>query len=222
MKRLKITNDHGWTPRTLRKQERKIKDASFRVRVTAVRLVMEGFLGKDVAKMVNLCHQSVSLYVERFSEGGLDHLLDRRLPPGRVPFLTEEQQQELRQLVLTTTPVDVGWGISSSWNTRILQSYIQQTYGVSMSREGIRKLLHRLRLSWTRPTYKLVKGDPVLQAAFEKELEFIKKRASYDMGRSRESKTSTKLRSPRPRVHFWCRRRATRRCRVSSCIICQC
>ncbi|KHF26706.1 hypothetical protein LR68_04474 [Anoxybacillus sp. BCO1] len=103
MKRLKITNDHGWTPRKLRKQERKIKDASLRVRVTAVRLVMEGFLGKDVAKMVNLCRQSVSLYVERFNEGGLDHLLDRRLPPGRVPFLTEEQQQEIRQLVLTTT-----------------------------------------------------------------------------------------------------------------------
>ncbi|MBW7651946.1 winged helix-turn-helix domain-containing protein [Anoxybacillus sp. ST4] len=175
MKRLKITNDHGWTPRTLRKQERKIKDASLRVRVTAVRLVMEGHLGKDVAKMINLCRQSVAIYVARFNEGGLDHLLDRRLPPGRVPFLTEEQQQEIRQLVLTTTPVDVGWGISSSWNTRILQSYIQQTYGVSMSREGIRKLLHRLRLSWTRPTYKLVKGDSVLQAAFEKELEFIKK-----------------------------------------------
>ncbi|WP_420864991.1 winged helix-turn-helix domain-containing protein [Anoxybacillus ayderensis] len=115
-------------------------------------------------------------FVVRFNEGGLDHLLDRRLPPGRVPFLTEEQQ-EMRQLVLTTTPVDVGWGISSSWNTRILQSYIQQTYGVSMSREGIQKLLHRLRLSWTRPTDKLVKGDPVLQVAFEKELEFIKKRS---------------------------------------------
>ena len=44
-----------------------------------------------------------------------------------------------------------------------------------MSREGIRKLLHRLRLSWTRPTYKLVKGDAKRQAAFQKELEFIKK-----------------------------------------------
>nr|WP_232467157.1 winged helix-turn-helix domain-containing protein [Anoxybacillus flavithermus] len=43
-----------------------------------------------------------------------------------------------------------------------------------MSREGIRKLLHRLRLSWTRPTYKLVKGNPTHQAAFQKELEFIK------------------------------------------------
>ncbi|MCZ0757153.1 helix-turn-helix domain-containing protein [Anoxybacillus sp. J5B_2022] len=175
MKRLKITNDHGWTPRTLRKQERKIKDASLRARVTSVRLVMEGYLGKDVAKMVHLCRQSVALYVARFNEGGLDCLLDRRLPPGRVPFLTKEQQQEIRQLVLTTTPVEVGFGITSSWNTRLLQSYIQHTYGVSMSREGIRKLLHRLCLSWTRPTYTLVKGDPVLQAAFEKELEFIKK-----------------------------------------------
>ena len=181
MKRLKITNDHGWTPRTLRKQERKIKDASLHARVTAVRLVMEGYLGKDVAKMVNLCRQSVALYVSRFNEGGIDRLLDRRLPPGRMPFLTEEQQQEIRQLVLTTTPVEIGWGIASSWNTRLLQSYIQQTYGVSMSREGIRKLLHRLRLSWTRPTYKLVKGDPVLQAAFEKELEFIKKLITEEM-----------------------------------------
>ncbi|KHF28965.1 hypothetical protein LR68_02159 [Anoxybacillus sp. BCO1] len=50
-----------------------------------------------------------------------------------------------------------------------------------MSREGIRKLLHRLRLSWTRPTDKLVKGDPVLQAAFEKELEFIKKRITEEI-----------------------------------------
>ncbi|WP_084220392.1 IS630 family transposase [Anoxybacillus ayderensis] len=49
-----------------------------------------------------------------------------------------------------------------------------------MSREGIRKLLHRLRLSWTRPTDKLVKGDPVLQAV-KKKLEFIKKRITEEI-----------------------------------------
>ncbi|MGG3961892.1 IS630 family transposase, partial [Geobacillus stearothermophilus] len=38
MKRLKITNDHGWTPRTLRKQEWKIKNNLLRQRVMAVRL----------------------------------------------------------------------------------------------------------------------------------------------------------------------------------------
>ncbi|WP_425277017.1 helix-turn-helix domain-containing protein [Anoxybacillus flavithermus] len=63
--------------------------------------------------------------------------------------------------------------MAPSWNTRILQSYIHQTYGISMSRESIRKLLHRLCLSWTRPTYKLVKGDTNSQVAFQKELEFI-------------------------------------------------
>ncbi|MBB6178043.1 hypothetical protein HNQ82_002924 [Anoxybacillus tengchongensis] len=67
MKRLKITNDHGWTPRTLRKQEQKIKDASLRVRVTTVRLVMEGHIGTDFPKMVNLCRESVVLYVARFN-----------------------------------------------------------------------------------------------------------------------------------------------------------
>ena len=61
--------------------------------MTAVRLVMEGHLGKDVDKMVNVCRQSVALYVARFNQGELDHLLDHRLPPGRVPFLTEEQQR---------------------------------------------------------------------------------------------------------------------------------
>ncbi len=54
MKRLKITNDHGRTPRTLRKQVRKIKNTLLRQRVIAVRLVMEGYLGKEAASMVNV------------------------------------------------------------------------------------------------------------------------------------------------------------------------
>lgn len=36
-----------------------------------------------------------------------------------------------------------------------------------MSREGVRKLFHRMNVSWTRPTYTLVKGDADKQAIFE-------------------------------------------------------
>jgi hypothetical protein len=71
------------------------------------------------------------------------------------------------------TPAELGWDIASSWNTRILQSYILEHYGVNMSREGIRKLLHRMRLSWTRPTYTLAKGDAEQQQAFEKQMDLI-------------------------------------------------
>nr|WP_255573227.1 winged helix-turn-helix domain-containing protein [Anoxybacillus sp. ST4] len=37
------------------------------------------------------------------------------------------------------------------------------------------KLLHRLYLSWTRPTCTLIKDNPDKQKAFQKEMEFIKK-----------------------------------------------
>jgi transposase len=141
----------------------------------AVRLVMEGYLGKDVASMVNVCRQSVSHFVNLFNEGGLDLLLDRKSPPGRKPFLTEEQQEEIKRLVLTTTPAELGWDIASAWNTRTLQSYVHHQYGVSISREALRKLLHRKGLSWTRPTYTLAKGNPERQQNFEKQMDLIKK-----------------------------------------------
>ncbi|MFC0298277.1 helix-turn-helix domain-containing protein [Geobacillus jurassicus] len=179
MKRLKITNDHGWTPRKLRKQERKIKNALLRQRVMAVRLVMEGYLGKEAASMVNVCQQTVSHYVSLFNEGGLELLLHRDFAPGREPFLTEEQQEDIKQLVLTTPPAELGWDIASAWNTNVLQSYVQTHYGVSLSREALRKLLHRKGLSWTRPTYTLAKGDPDRQKRFEKQMDLIKKKLDH-------------------------------------------
>ncbi|MED4876716.1 winged helix-turn-helix domain-containing protein [Anoxybacillus geothermalis] len=175
MKRLKITNDHGWTPRTLRKQERKIKNTLLRQRVMAVRLVMEGYLGKEAASMVNVCRQTVSHYVSLFNEGGLELLLHRDFAPGREPFLTEEQQEKIKQLVLTTTPAELGWDVASAWNTKLLQSYVAKQFGVSISREALRKLLHRKGLSWTRPTYTLAKGNPDEQKQLEKQMDLIKK-----------------------------------------------
>ena len=116
MKRLKITNDHGWTPRTLRKQD----------------------------------------------------AWPCAISDGR----TTTRNQTTR----------VNYHTCGCWlGHRFIMEHAHftishPTYGVSMSRGGIRKLLHRLRLSWTRPTYKLVKGDAKRQAAFQKELEFIKKK----------------------------------------------
>ncbi|WP_431195581.1 winged helix-turn-helix domain-containing protein [Geobacillus stearothermophilus] len=56
-----------------------------------------------------------------------------------------------------------------------MQSYVEKHFGVCISREALRKLLHRKGLSWTRPTYTLAKGDPDRQKHFEKQIDFIKK-----------------------------------------------
>ncbi|MFD0769151.1 helix-turn-helix domain-containing protein [Bacillus sp. CGMCC 1.60114] len=99
MKRLTITNTHGWTVRALRKKERMVEDGLLRQRITAVRLVMEGYLGKEVAAILNIHRQSVASYIKSFNEGVLPELLTRRVPPGKDPYLSTEQQVELKRII---------------------------------------------------------------------------------------------------------------------------
>jgi hypothetical protein len=55
-----MTNTHGFTPTDLRKWEKEQTNVHLRVRITAVRLVMEGRMGKEAAHLCHLHRQSVS------------------------------------------------------------------------------------------------------------------------------------------------------------------
>jgi transposase len=184
VKRLKVTELHGWTVRTLRKQERKIKDVALRQRVMAVRLVLEGYLGKDVAAMLNLHRQSVATYVSAFNQGGLEAVLERKFPPGKQPYLTEQQREELKQIIIESTPAAQGMGMYASWDTRIIQMLLQEKYQISMTRGGIMGMLRRMGLSYTRPTYTLAKADPKKQGAFLLQMDMIKKTSNREYGTS--------------------------------------
>ncbi|WKA47694.1 winged helix-turn-helix domain-containing protein [Geobacillus zalihae] len=69
---------------------------------------------------------------------------------------------------------ELGWDVASAWNTKLLPSYVEKHFGVSISCEALRKLLHRQGLSWTRSTYTLAKGNPDEQKPFEKQMDLIK------------------------------------------------
>lgn len=175
MPRLTITNSHGFTPDDLRKWEKKQTNVNFRIRITAVRLIMEGWTGKDVTQMCNLHRQSVSTYVKTFNESGLHTLLHRKSGSGRPTFLTDTQREELKQVLLTTSPSDHGLGWAVSWTTPMIRQYLKQTYQIEMSLTGILRMLWRLQLSYTRPTYVLKKADPKKQKVFQLQMATIKK-----------------------------------------------
>ena len=82
-------------------------------------------------------------------------LLTRKQLPGKKPYLTKLQQGELKQLILNTTPAELHLGQEAFWNTRI----IQEKFAIWMSREGIRKMLHRMNFSYTNATYVLKKAN---------------------------------------------------------------
>ncbi|MDG4657585.1 IS630 family transposase [Ectobacillus antri] len=175
MKRLNITNFHGLTPSELRSYEKQESNANLRNRITAVRLVMEGKLGKEVAEICNLHRQSVSEYIRRFNEGGLERLLDRKFSKGRPCSLTKEQLTELKKTVLHQSPEDCGLGTAVSWSVPLIREHIQRVYNVELTRTGVLRMLWRLSLSYTRPTYVLKKADPKKQKAFRRQLDWIKK-----------------------------------------------
>ena len=175
MKSLQITKTHGLTTDHLRQLEKRTKEAGDRTRLAAVRLVMEGYKAIDVAAMLNVHRQSVSTYVKNFEEGGIPKLLHRKTLPGKVPYLSKEEQNELKQTILTKTPHELGMGLECHWNTKVIQDYLFEQFSVWMTREGIRVMLHRLELRYTRPTYALKKADVQKQKQFQQQIDLVKK-----------------------------------------------
>ncbi|MED4876232.1 helix-turn-helix domain-containing protein [Anoxybacillus geothermalis] len=125
-KTLQITNHHGWTVERLQAFERTLKNANMAKRVAAIRLVMQGYMGLEVAKLLNLYRQSVSGYVQKFNEGVMDALLERRYAPGKKPYLSVEEEVELKRMILESTPAKEGVGVEVYWNTRIIQHVLEE------------------------------------------------------------------------------------------------
>ena len=141
----------------------------------AVRLVMEGHSATSASQILGICRQSVSTYVHIFNSDGIDGLLERRYPPGRAQYLSSVEEEEVRHMLTSSTPAQEGIGPEAHWDTRVIQTMLEERYHLSMSRSGICDMLHRWSFTYTRPTYRLKKADPLKQKKFLQELNWIKK-----------------------------------------------
>jgi len=56
----------------------------------------------------------------------------------------------------------------------LARDWIERTWGVVYQPRAVRKIFHRLELSFTKPTYTLSKADHVRQVAFKEEFEGAK------------------------------------------------
>ncbi|EJP81745.1 helix-turn-helix domain-containing protein [Bacillus cereus] len=175
MAKLHVTTKYGITVYNLLQEERKIKNSFFKQRLMSIRLVMEGHSATSAAQIIGICCQSVSTYVQIFNSDGIEGLLERRYPPGRTPYLSLDEEAEIRNMLIESTPNQEGIGPETHWDTRVLQYLLEERYHVSMSRGGICDMLRRWGFTYTRPTYRLKKADPQKQQKFLRELHWIKK-----------------------------------------------
>ena len=88
---------------------------------------------KQVAELLGVHRITIGQWLVAYEAGGLEKLLVRRYPPGRVPLLCEQDLNTLR------AELEKPNGFSSYGQIR---QYIASTFGVEMSYKAVYALVH--------------------------------------------------------------------------------
>lgn len=150
------------------------KNKKMFVKYQAILLHLQGHTNVAIASIIGRNEHTVSKYIQMFKTLGLDGLIPKK-PKGNHSKLTFEQTQILITTVNENTPDQVGLDPFKNWNCKLVAAWVLSTFDITYSITGIRDLLHRLGLSYTRPTYVLAKADPIKQVEFMEKFETIKK-----------------------------------------------
>ena len=134
-------------------------------RYQAVKLVLEGFQMKEVARMINRDPHTIGNYMKSYKKGGIEALQPKK-QSGRPKRLTQAQEEELLEIIAYKTPEEVGFPARANWTLSLASQLIARKWGFTYTLKGTANILHRLGLSCTRPTYTLKKADPKKQETF--------------------------------------------------------
>lgn len=150
------------------------KSTKMFIKYQAISLHLRGYKNINISAITGINTHTVGKYIKIFKDLGIDGLIPKQ-PKGAICKLTIEQEQTLITTINENTPDQVGFEPYKNWNCKLVANWVLSTFGITYSITGIRDLLHRLGLSYTRPTYVLAKADPLKQAEFMKEFEAVKK-----------------------------------------------
>jgi transposase len=159
---------------TLKMLMRKTKDKRMFERYQTVLLHLQGMTYAQIVEIVGRSAMTVGNYVKAHREKGIEGL-NMGQSSGRPPFLTNEQEEQLRKLVTEQRPADVGFPSEMNWTSVLIREWIERTFGIVYTDRGVRKLLHQIDFSYTKPTYTLANADPIQQESFKQDFEEVKK-----------------------------------------------
>lgn len=140
-----------------------------------VRLSLEGYTQREIAKIVDCNPSTVNQILKRFHEQGIEGLVPIK-QQGRPHFLSSDKEKHIVQIIIEKQPRDVLEDcVDCNWTAPLVMVLIKTLYGVKFSEEGIYHFLHRNHLSWTCPSYVLAKADPEKQEQFKENFQDVKK-----------------------------------------------
>lgn len=158
----------------LKKAMKNIKDKRMYQRYNVIYLHLKGSSNRDIAIIEGYDEHTIGIYIKNYKQNGLNGLIMKK-SPGAPRLLTEEQESILAEIITTQTPDQVGFPNRKNWYINIAQQWIKDNFNVEYSHSGTAYVLHRMKLSFTRPTYTLAKADPQKQEEYRTNFDLLKK-----------------------------------------------
>lgn len=120
-----------------------------RQRLHTLYLVKSGQVGsrQEIAQLLGVRGNAVGQWLNRYAKGGLEGLLEVKVPPGRVATLNVAQQAQLRETL--ARPAGFGSFVE-------VQTWIQEQFGIQMEYSAVHKLVKyylRASLKVARPAH---------------------------------------------------------------------
>lgn len=159
MKKAEITNNHGYTKEDIKKLKTKYQDVrKADTKMSVVMLCMDGYGVNQIVKLLNLDNRTVSKYIKKFNDGGLELLLQYKTSPGRRSRMSE-QETELVESALESSPKEMGCGNSENWTMKDIQVFVKNEFNKDYTTTGLRKKMMKRGYAFNRPTYVLAKAS---------------------------------------------------------------
>jgi transposase len=135
-----------------------------RARLLAIKFLAEGKTRTEVSKLVNCTYKTLTSWIDKYLEGGLEKLTESIKHQVRQR-LSPSQKQELKQMLLFETPID--YGIERNlWTAKIMIQVIDQKWNVQLKDSRIYEIIRELNLSYQKGHRDYANADKNKQKQF--------------------------------------------------------
>lgn len=160
--------NHKYTIEQLRQMVAKADSRHMRLRLNAVYLHRLGYNFAKIAELLCVAKSSAMAYVEEFENQNKSDNFPRG---GKKENLSEEQIKDLIAHLEDKTYL----------KCEPIIAFINDTYGVSYTKSGIKKFLHRHKFVYKKPIKVPAKLDPKQQQEFIKQYHELKTKVSTSL-----------------------------------------
>jgi transposase len=135
-----------------------------RKKLLAIKYLYSGQSRAEVAQILNCTYKTLSRWVDKFFNGGLDELV-KPIKHHVTERLSQQQKQDLKTIILTSKPIDYGID-RNMWTGKIIALVLRSEMEVELKESRIYEILDELNLSYQKAHRDYANADEEQQNIF--------------------------------------------------------